>query len=234
MITNIVALDKNTHKNLKVKQDLTFKHASNQHLSLLQAHEFTAAALHYPIVFVKDSDTGQFISVVMLGLEPTENLFRANEEWSATYIPSSIRGYPFLIAPETMSLCIDTSCELLNDVDGENLFNSDGSESTYLKSVKELLTVFLSQTPETKGFINSLTEMNLLTNLTLTIQDKDRENGDYQLNGIYAVDSTKLHELSDSDFLTLKRKNYLPPIYAHLLSLGSVASLIQKKSSQQK
>lgn len=233
MTANIVALDKNIHKNLRIKQDNTFKHASKQHLSILQAHEFTAAALHYPVVFVKDSETGQFMSVAMLGLQPNENLFCTDNGWSAPYIPASIRGYPFLIAPESMQLCIDSNCELLSDTDGNKLFENN-NETDYLKSVKEQLSLFISQTPETRAFINFLTEKNLLANLTLTIKDPTRESGDYQLNGIYAVDTTKLHELSGDDFLLLRNKNYLPPIYAHLLSLNSISSLIEKKNAIQK
>lgn len=231
MTSNIVALDKKEHKNIKIKPNKNFKQAANQHLALVQAHEFTSAALYYPIVFVKDGETGQFISVAMLGLQPGENLFSSETDWSAPYVPAGLRGYPFLIAPETQSVCVDINSDLINEKDGESLFNEDGSESAYLKSIKELLSVFVSQTPETRTFINYLAEKSLLTSLPLTVHDTNREDGRYQLNGIYAVDIAKLQQLSDQDFLLLKNKNYLPPIYAHLLSLGVVASLLQKKSA---
>jgi hypothetical protein len=232
MTDNIIVLDKNNHKNLRIKANKNFKQAEKQHLALLQAHEFTAAALYYPIAFIKDSSTGQFISVTLLGLQPDENLFYSDEQWDAAYIPRSLRGYPFLIAPETKSLCVDVNSGLVNEVEGEKLFNEDSTETEYLKGIKELLSTFTSQTPETRAFIDFLSIKNLLTSLTLTIQDNDRDGGEYQLTGIYAVDNTKLNTLNDSEFLTLKNKNYLAPIYAHLLSLGLVSSLIQRKTAR--
>lgn len=234
MTNNIVVLNKTTHKNLRVKANKSFKQSMNQHLSLLQAHEFTSAALYYPIAFVKDGDTGQFLTVAMLGLEPDENLFYSDDIWSVPYVPASLQGYPFLIAPETQSVCVDFGSDLINENEGLRLFNDDGSETEHLKKIKELLSTFSRQTPETRNFINFLTEKKLLTNLTLTIEDATREGGEYQLSGIYAVDNAALNALSNEDFLVLKDKNYLPPIYAHLLSLGCVATMVAKKHAKKK
>lgn len=231
-MNNIVALNKETHKNIKIKPDPTFKQTKNQHISILQVHEFVAASIYYPIVFIKDAETGEFRSVAMLGLQPNENLFYNDERWSVPYVPTSIKGYPFLIAPDTGSVCVDTDCDLLNETEGNQLFNVDGSESSYLKNIKDHLSTFLSQTPVTKEFTRFITDKNLLTVLTLTINNSNKESNGYSLSGLYAIDSKKFNDLPDQDFLELRHKNYLPAIFSHMSSLGAMARLVQKKSGK--
>lgn len=229
-MSNIVALNKETHKNIKIKQDNTYKHAKNQHISILQVHEFVAASSYYPIVFIKDAETGEFRPVAMLGLQPNENLFFNAECWSVPYVPASIRGYPFLIAPETASVCADMSCELFNESEGSELFNTDGNESTYLKNIKEYLSTFASQTPVTKEFTRFIAENGLLAPLNLTVNTGKQETDSYSLSGLYAIEHKKINDLQDEVFLDLRHKNYLPAIFAHLASLGTMAALVQKKS----
>ncbi len=233
MESNIVILNKEAHKTMKVKQDKTFSHAKNKHISVLQVHEIVSAAACYPVVFVKDAETGAFRVVAMLGLAPQENLFYSADGWSTSYIPTSLMGYPFLISSDSL-VCVDTNNDLVNEREGNSLFNDDGSESAYLNDVKELLGTFNSQAPTTKAFIDYVAEKKLLSPLNLTIRVSDKNDGAYGLNGVYAIDNKVLHELSDSDFLELQRKNYLFPIFSHLTSLGIISTLVQKKSRLQK
>lgn len=229
-MSNIVVLNKEVHKNLKIKNNRIYQQTKNQHIAILQVHEFVSASVCYPIVFIKDAETGEFRCVAMLGLQPNENLFYSEEHWSASYIPAAIRGYPFLIAPDTASLCADISSPLFNETEGNELFNSDGSESEYLKSVKERLSTFVSQTPVTREFIRYIAEKNLLSPFNLTINTSSEESGAYSLNGLYAIDHKKINDLSDATFLELRHKNYLPAVFAHLASLGNMSTLVQMKS----
>lgn len=229
-MNNIVVLNKEIHKNIKIRQDKSYKQAKNQHISILQVHEFVAASSYYPIVFIKDAETGEFRSVAMLGLQPNENLFYNTDRWSVPYVPASIKGYPFLIAPETASVCADMSSDLFNETEGSELFNADGSESTYLKGIKDHLSTFTSQSPVTKEFTRFIAEKNFLSPLNLTINTGSKETDAYSLNGLYVIDHKKINELPDDSFLELRHKNYLPAIFAHLASLGTMAVLVQKKS----
>jgi hypothetical protein len=226
-MTNIIALNKITHKQLKISKDASYKHARQQHISMLQVHEFMAASLYYPIVFIKDAETGEFRATAMMGLQPEENLFHHEDGWDALYVPTSVRGYPFLIAPETASLCADLDSPRFSETQGTALFNDDGSDTELLKQLKALLGEFISQTPVSREFTRYLAELNLFSpfNLTITIGEAP-----YQLNGLYAVDHKKLNELRDADFLSLRKKNYLPAIYAHLQSLNAMEGLVHRKS----
>jgi hypothetical protein len=118
MSSKLVAVDKDLHKNLKVKTSGTFEHAITQHLCLMQIHEFIAASAEYPLVFVKDPDSGEFRSVAMMGLVPGENLFYNKTKWQATYVPNSIQINPWGLAPtvedpQQLALCIDVNSDMV-------------------------------------------------------------------------------------------------------------------------
>ena len=50
------------------------------------------------------------------------------------------------------------------------------------------------------------------------------------INGIYALNEERLKTISDKRFLELRDKQFLGPIYAHLVSLGRFERLIEKKN----
>lgn len=234
MTSAIVALDKHKHKNTRVKHDKTLSIAKDQHLILLQAHEFINASTCYPIVFIKDTENGEFRSVAMLGLEPKENLFFDASGWSA-YIPAVLRNAPFALIPKPQdpdqyTVLIDMNSNLVSETEGEKLFDEAGIESDYLNNAKELMSTFVSQTPVTKAFIDHLTRKQLLKPMSLSINIDNDPKGSYSLNGIYVVDNKALAELSDSDFLDLRKRGYLPAIYAHIVSISLVSKLAQQKA----
>lgn len=233
MASQIVALDKQKHKNTRVKSDDAYILTRDQHLLPLQVHEFTAAALSYPIVFIKEAESNTFRSVAMMGLEPGENLFYTSTEWNS-YIPLAARTTPFALIPKQnetdhFTVCIDMGSPLVNELNGEKLFDEAGAESDYLIKKKNLMSTLVNHIPITASFINYLMQRELLSSISLTINIDNDARGSYSLNGIYAVDSQKFNELNDSAFIELRKRGYLPPIYAHLLSLGSISTLAQKK-----
>ena len=57
---NFQALNSHQHQNLKIKADGKFSHASNSHVVPLSVFELTQAQADYPIVLIKDSQTGHF------------------------------------------------------------------------------------------------------------------------------------------------------------------------------
>ena len=236
MTSQIVALDKQKHQNTRIKSDSAYLLTQNQHLLPLQAHEFTVAALNYPIVFVKDAESNTFRSVVMTGLEPGENLFYTPTEWNS-YIPLAARTAPFVLIPKQndtdhFTVCIDLGSPLVNESDGEKLFDEAGAESDFLIKKKNLMSTLINQIPITSSFINYLIQHELLSPMSLTINIENDVRGSYSLNGIYAVDNKKLNELTDSTFTELRKRGYLAPIYAHLLSLGAISTLAQKKKAK--
>lgn len=236
MTAKIVALNNEAHKDLKVKNSASYDQAKEQHLSLLVAHEFAKAAIDYPIVFVKDPESGQFRAVAMLGLEPKENLFYSRSKWKGTYVPSTLRAYPFILGgeegSEQLALCIDESSKLVNKKDGEALFNEDGSESDYLNNRKALLSQLIDQNTITQQFVKFLADNELLAPQSLSLKLEDGSGHD--LNGLYVINEKKLNELSDETYLEIRKRGYMGPIYAQLTSMNQLQNLGQLKVAAKK
>ena len=228
----IVPLDSAKHKNLRINVDRNYGHASEHNMVPLLASEFLPASTNFPIVFVKQQETGAFKSVGLLGLDEKENLIFSNGKVKSNYIPVNFRRYPFSAAGKNtneseMMLCIDESSSLLNEHEGSLLFNDDGKPSETVNSVTHLITDILAKDAATDVFIAFLTEHDLLQPAEVTLQLGDE--GNKKLNGLYKVDEEALNELSDDVVLTLYKRKYFAAIYTHLASLGQFNRLLQLK-----
>ncbi len=74
-MSNIVVLDSLSHRKLRVHAQPALQYGDNQRFVAVVVNEFPILALHYPILFSKDADTGQFYCGAMLGFDAGENLF---------------------------------------------------------------------------------------------------------------------------------------------------------------
>lgn len=231
---NMIPLDSSKHKNLRIKVDRNYAHVSQDNMTPLLASEFIAASSNFPIVFVKQQDTGKFKSVALLGLDAGENLVFADNKIHSNYIPVNIRRYPFAAGGNTaddseMMLCIDENSSLLNENEGLNIFEENGEPSQSTQQVTALLSDMLAKDAATDIFISFLVENDLMQPAEVKLNLG--KHGDKQLNGLYKVDEEALNELSDDEVLTIYKHKYFPAIYAHLASLGQFKRLLQLKSN---
>ena len=227
---SIAILNNKSHINLKIKTDLSYEHAKEQHLAYLLVHEFPKAVIDFPIVFIKDSETGQFKSVALFGFQPGQNLFYGKSGWRSTYIPANVRRHPFLMNPKNEALtewdvCIDESSKVLCELDGNSLFDDEGNASTHLEEAKKFLIDVIEKEQETSLFCNILAEQNLFRANSITITDNKGKKS--SINGLYIVDEDKLNNLKDSVYLDFKKRGFIGPIYSHLSSLGQINTLLK-------
>jgi len=230
---NIAVLNSNSHKEIRLKTDTSYVHAKNHHLAYLFVHEFPKAVLDFPIVFIKDSETGQFKSVALFGFKPEENIFYNPKGWLCKYIPANVRRYPFLMVSKNNELtqwdiCIDESSPLLSKTDGQALFNDEGSASECLDDVKAFLTDVVEKEQLTSSFCNYLASKDLFRANSIAISDSKGQKT--AVNGLYIIDEEKLNELSDEEYLELKRRGCIGPIYSHLSSLGQINNLLMLRN----
>ena len=92
-------LDNKNHKDVKVITHFDDEFSEKINSALIFPNEIKAAQRDYPILFIKNPDTGQFQSVVLLGLVAGENQY-INNGWQASYIPAMINKGPFIIGFE--------------------------------------------------------------------------------------------------------------------------------------
>lgn len=228
-MTTLVALDSQKHQTLKLVIDPSYHHAKERHLLQIAVHEFTLAATNFPIVFVKDSETGQFISCVLTGLKPRQNLFCHDDTWLGTYVPECLRHYPLTAvkveeAGERYVICIDESSSLVNKEEGEALFE-DTKASNFLNRRSETAVNWVKKNAVTQAFIKRIVQLKLIQPQSLTVNNK--EGKPYELTGCYVLNETLLNQLADADVIGLKQAGYLGPIYGALLSLNQVNNLLK-------
>ncbi|MBU1620250.1 MAG: SapC family protein [Gammaproteobacteria bacterium] len=232
MSVQVTPLFREKHAALKISRKKAFAHIESQHIVPVVLHEFVRVAAELPIVFIKNNETGNFEAVTMLSLTPGENLMVQEGEWQGGYVPRVLRNYPLALMedgknPEQLLVALIESSPMVNTEEGFALFNEDGTESDFLKARTSSLGETIQYAQMTKAFNKILADLELLVpqSLTMALEGKPRE-----INGIYIVDEKKLQELSDEQFLDLRKKGLLPAIYAHLMSLQQVQRLGERET----
>jgi|VirMetMinimDraft_7_1064189.scaffolds.fasta_scaffold00349_4 hypothetical protein len=234
MTSKVVPLDSVKHCDLRVKVDRSYSHIAQQNMVPLMAFEFLPASTNFPIVFVKQSETGKFKSVALMGLENGENVVFSDGKVKTNYVPVNIKRYPFSAGAASadeasMMLCIDENSQLLNNSEGFAIFDEGGQPSAETTEVTQLLTDILARDVASDVFVDFLVEHNLIEPAELTLSLG--EEGKRKINGIYKISEEALNELDDDVVLQLYHHKYLPAIYAHLASLGQFNRLLQLKAN---
>jgi len=220
------------HAQTKIKPTKDFFHAKGQQVVPLIVHEFARAGAEMPIVFVKNSDNGEFQSVALLGVEDNENVYYSENGWRASYVPALVTHHPFALVPtqndpNQLQVVIKEDSPMVSQDEGDALFEESGKESEYMEKRKNAIGKYFENTQVTQAFIKFLSEKELLEqqNLTITLNGKQ-----HNLNGIYLVSEKQLNALSDKDFLELRQRGYLAPIYNHLSSIHQLNTIARLKT----
>ena len=223
----IIALNYQEHAALRVRSPATSPYLATSHMLPVVVHECAHAGTDSPVVFVKNAETGQFQLVALYGLSPDENLFVSDGDWRALYLPAVIRNNPFkLIAdsedPQRMLIGLDTDSELVQETEGEALFDEDGNETDFLVARKNALRDYYEHDRITRSFIALLSEFELLAARELKVNVDGQR---IAIDGLYMVDEAKLDGLAEEKFGELRKRGFLAVIYAHLASLNQVRRL---------
>ncbi|PCI61150.1 MAG: multidrug transporter [Gammaproteobacteria bacterium] len=232
MTTAIKALNYTDHGKVKLLTKANHPHVKDQQVIPVIVHEFALAGAEMPIVFVKNTETGEFQPVALMGFKSDENVFCGQKKWRGSYVPAAIMHHPFALMPsrddETqLQVILMENSHLVNEVEGDDLFDDAGNETEYMQKRKEILGRYYENMHLTRGFVNTLAKLELLSEQVFTI---DLDGKKTNLNGLYIVAEKKLNSLSKQDFLALRKKGYLAPIYNHLSSVHQLNNLARLKT----
>lgn len=224
----IKALNRDEHKALKIKPADDCAFAANTHLVPLAGLEFFQAARHYPIVFIGEGE--QLMPIALLGLAEGHNSYldEANQWQANTYVPAFVRRYPFVLAQNEgndLTVCFDAAYQGWNEEEGRDLFNTEGSNSSYLDEMIQFLQNFTHEMERTRELVKVLSELQLLVPRTLQLTHTSGES--FLLRDFQAVDEARFAELNDEQVLSLHKSGFLGWIYAHLMSLGNANQLFE-------
>ena len=103
-MSNIVLLDSQSHRKLRVHAQPAAHYGDDQRFVAVVVNEFHALAMHYPILFSKDADTGQFYCGAMMGFDAGENLFLDEHRTLGLYRPLNLQRGPFLTSGSDLAL----------------------------------------------------------------------------------------------------------------------------------
>ena len=238
-MSNIVMLNNIEHKNLKVVTLRGKDYGDDDMCVPTCPKEFRSLQAQYPIVFGKNTKSGEFTPVVLLGLQEGENLFIEDGEWKARYIPLCAECKPFYIGQQSQRdisaslnwvIHVDLDSPKISTDKGLSLFKEHGGSSDYLMRMSQALGMIHEGISEVKPFINLLLEFDLLEPFSAEITLKN--NQQYSLNGFYTINEEKLAGLPIDAIKKLHDSGFLFDIYMQIASLSQISALIERKNNQ--
>jgi len=232
-------LDNKNHKDLKVITHFDNDFSENINSALIFPTEIKAAQRDYPILFVKNPETGQFQSVVLLGLVTGENLYIDNG-WQASYIPAMIAKGPFTIGFEEKEqngekvkqpiVAIDMDNPRVNKDSGESIFLDDGQASPYLQQVNHSLKTLHEGSQHSQQMFEAFLKNDLIEPIALNVELNNGEK--ISLQGNYTINEEKLSQLSGGALNELHSSGLLRVAYFITGSLDNIQRLVDIKNNQ--
>jgi hypothetical protein len=252
-MAQLVAINPQLHRQLRLHPAKAEWHSKGIQLMPVVPTEFASMATQAPIVLTKNGQTGQFVSVALLGFAPGENLFFSNNSWQGDYVPLQIQRQPFFLgqaeaagtqdaqespgAPEFV-VCIDNDSPTIcpptsqgsNSDDTQQLFTESGADSAYFQQAKQCLAELLRGEQQLQQLMQALLGHDLLQPLSLDIVFDNEQST--RLNGLYTIDQQKLAALSAVALSELHQAGWLLPIYTLIASTAQIYPLIARKNRQ--
>jgi hypothetical protein len=237
-MTQHVLLDNVTHKNLRVDRRYDAGRGFDHNIARVFPVELGILQAEYPLFFLKNTESGNFEPVALLGFEEGENLFLGGDRWLARSQPLSIQRQPFLIGfqeqasggiPERAPVVIvDLDDPSVSEERGEPVFLPHGGESPLLDRVNAILATIHAGQEETATLSRVLVGLDLIEPFRLDVTFED--GSQHSVNGLHRVDETRLEALEGGALQTLHEAGHLRNVYMMLASLPNLETLIERKN----
>lgn len=206
--------------------------------------EFFVASSDFPIVFIQPASNGDFMPVVLVGLERGVSLFAEHDgkvwRWdNNSYLPAYVRRHPFCMstingqagASDELLVCVEKSC--VSDKAAPQhvqMFNDDKPTERW-GIIEEFLQGYQADIAATSNFAKEIHSFGLFQPLSANMMPVGAEEP-ITVDGMFSINEEKLNALEDSVLAELHRKGYLPRIYAHLKSLQNFQKLLRRLEAQ--
>ena len=237
-MSKFVPLAKDQHTNLRVRQSGDYTRFKQQNLIPIVVRDFFTLSAEFPLVFVTNQSTEDFMPVAIMGLQEGQHVSCQEEPFPAQVIPVGFGNAPFAITAtdenrEQFAVLVDEESPLLSDNEGERVFTDDGKKTEYMEARIEGLVQAAQQNHQTQEITKYLTEKGLLTTQQVRLQHRP-EGRLYNIDGIYVVDEQKFNELPDEDFLDMRSRGLVALVYAHLNSLQQLRRVSERQYTADK
>ena len=232
-MSKYVPLANDKHADLKVINSGDYTRFKEQHLIPIVVRDFYTLSSEFPLVFVTNVQSEEFMPVAIMGLKEGQNLYCQESPFPSQVIPIGFGNAPFAITAtdesrDQFAVLVDEDSELLSRTEGNALFNEKGEKTEYMDARVEGLVRAANEREQTTQVCKLLREKELL--VTHQVQLQHRPDGQrYSIEGIYTVNEEKLNQLSDEEFLELRKIGLLSMIYAHLTSLQQLRRISERQ-----
>jgi hypothetical protein len=239
-MTNLVNLDRDAHRHLRVNEEAAFSACRDTTMCAVTATEIPRLVLEYPVVFTKHGENGQYLCVALFGVDPTRNLFWRDGRWRSFVVPLNIGRQPFFVgvgaasesaeAKQTLVTCVDLDNPGLQTAEGEALFDADGKDTPYLRHKMAMLAELIEGEQRARMFTERMAALDLIRPVELELKTPGAP--PRKIGGLYSIDEGKVRGLSPELLAELNGKGYLHIIHAMLLSLGQLTLLAHRAAGE--
>ena len=206
---------------------------------MILPNEFAKAQREFPILFRKESETGRFLPVALLGFEENENLFLSDSSnWTTRYIPLAVRQGPFLIGldqkdgEQRLAIYADMNDSRLQQYTTPALFNADGTASNTLEYIRDILSARHEGSEQLAPMIEAFLKYDLLEPVVIEI---DLASGaTINFDAGYTVHVEKLMALESDAVVELHKSGFLSLAYNIADSVNNLQDLIDIKNARMK
>jgi len=227
------------HKTLGYTEKYGSEYGHQVGAVMILPNEFAKAQREYPILFRKDSETGRFFPVALLGFEENENLFLdENSTWSTRYIPLAMKQGPFLIglqqqeAEQRLAIYADLNDSRIQQNTGPALFDADGNASATLNEIRDILSSRHKGSELLEPMLEVFLKYNLLERVMLEI---DLSHGPtIKFDAGYTVHIENLVALENDAVVALHKSGFLSLAYNVADSVNNIQRLIDIKNARMK
>lgn len=236
LFTRPTLLNKEHHGNMGVTRPARpFAFAERVRAIPLTVSELSSAMKHYPIIF---ADMQNPLPLAVVGIIDDQNLFVDDDgEWEANaYIPGYLRRYPFALANDRqsdpnnprMAMIVDEAYDGIRE-GGELPFFDKGEPSEPMRQAMDYCQTYERDRLVTLQLGKELPKYDLLVDQVAQFTPEGASQP-VPFARYAGVEEQRLAQLSDTQFLEMRRSNILPILYAQLMSMGNWRLLMERRA----
>jgi hypothetical protein len=228
LMTRLANLDRSAHQDLRVLEERAFAACKDTSMCQVTINEIPRLIVEYPVVFTRDSGSGDFVCVALFGAVPDQNVFWRAGRWESYFVPLNVARQPFAVSvaanpaagegAKNLVACIDLDSDAVQSNVGESLFDGDGEYTPYLQHKMNLLAELVDGEQRTRAYTARLTELGLIHPIQFDLRVLGQQSR--RITGLHSIDEPKLRALDAGVISELNSRGYLHAIYAMLSSLG--------------
>jgi len=233
MYKNLVVLDKEKHKNLKVSPFQNLLFAKDTTTLSLTYKEVGVIAKSYPVVFSNNEDNS---FAVLVSLGQMNLAIDTQGRWIGEYIPMTIRKYPFSVIQngedkDKNIVLIDEDASLFSKSKGKQLFKKSGEISEILKKSIEFVSQYDIEMKKTRKLTKEIQKSGILEMREVRVNNG--EESKVLIQGFSVVNTEKLQKLDKKILEKWEKNGTLAIIKAHLASLKNIQNLFNLAKNRQ-